>query len=232
MSCSKGQGYDIRKHPRYVAIVTRTKLGQAVYGLAAVALRAQTAVASRLPHRRRSDRDLETADQVAVTFQIQRVRDLSFFRRTRTRLWLAATHGWATRYAGFDWYLTARAGSKVVSIAGVVERDGAVGGQAARLGLLGGVLTLPAFRGRGLGSEVVGRATQLIEDELGCDFGVLMCGDELVGFYERLGWKHAPNAVEYERFGATRLVEINTMVYECGNRSLPPGTIELSGLPA
>ena len=128
--------------------------------------------------------------------------------------------------------MTATAGGNDLSIAGVVERDGAVGGQGARLGLLGGVLTLPAFRGRGLGREVVGRATRLIEDELGCDFGVLMCGDELVGFYEGLGWKHVPNAMEYERFGTTRLVEINAMVYECGKRSLPPGTIELKGLPA
>jgi GNAT superfamily N-acetyltransferase len=208
------------------------KLGGAMYRLAALALRAGTAIASRLPRRRRRFLDPESPVSVAPTFRIQRVRELTFSRRIRTRLWLAATHGWTTRYAGFDWYVTARAGGNDLSIAGVVERDGAVGGQAARLGLLGGVLTLPAFRGRGLGSEVVGRAMRLIEDELGCDFGVLMCGDEHVGFYERLGWNHVSNAMEYERFGATRLVEINTMVYECGDRSLPPGTIELKGLPA
>lgn len=187
---------------------------------------------SQLPRRRQGAYGEHTGGPVAVTFATRRTRDLTLAQRARTRLRLAATHRWTTRYADFDWYVTATADGSDRSIAGVVERDGAVGGRPARLGLLGGVLTLPAFRGQGLAAEVVRRATRLIEDELGCDFGVLMCGDELVGFYERLGWKLVPNEMTYERFGATRLVEINTMVYECRNRSLPPGPIELRGLPA
>src|SRR5688572_22692139 len=60
-------------------------------------------------------------------------------------------------------------------------RDMVVGG-------LGGVITLPEARGRGLARQVVGRAAELMRDDLGASFGLLFCLPRLVPFYESQGW--------------------------------------------
>jgi GNAT superfamily N-acetyltransferase len=167
-----------------------------------------------------------------IIFRAKPVSELSRLARFRTRFWLARSHVWQTQWAGFDWYVTAEAGQRRVSIAGVVDREGSVGGVPARLGLLGGVLTVPSYRRRGLGGEVVDRATGLMRDTLGCDYGVLICGEALIPFYERRGWRQVSNPMIYERFGRRRIMKTPVMVYECGGHPLPPGPIDVHGLPA
>jgi GNAT superfamily N-acetyltransferase len=167
-----------------------------------------------------------------ITVKVRRVRELSPPARIGIRLWLAWVHSWRTRWANFDWYVTVHTGGRLVSIAGVVDRVGAVGGVPTRLGLLGGVFTIPEDRRRGFAGDVVRRATRLMADGLGCEFGVLICGDRLVPFYERLGWKRVTNPMRFERFGRRGLVGSNVMVYECAGRPLPAGTIDVRGLPA
>ena len=52
------------------------------------------------------------------------------------------------------------------------------------VGGLGGVISLPEARGRGLARQVVGRATAFMRDDLGASFGLLFCLPRLVPFYE------------------------------------------------
>lgn len=170
------------------------------------------------------------AGRVAV--KVRRVSDLNPVTRVAIRLWLAWVFSWRTRWASFDWYVTVHTDSRLVSIAGVVDRVGAVDGVPTRLGLLGGVFTVPELRGRGLASDVVTRATRLMTHDLKCDFGILLCGERMVPFYQRLGWKRVSNAMRFERFGRTGYVRNNVMVYECAGRPLPAGTIDVRGLPA
>lgn len=167
-----------------------------------------------------------------VTVKVRRVSDLKPVTRAAIRLWLAWVFSWRTRWASFDWYVTVHVGSRLVSIAGVVDRIGAVGGAPTRLGLVGAVFTIPEMRGRGLASDVLERAARLMTNDLGCDFGILTCGDQLVPFYERLGWIRASNALTFERFGRQGYADANVMVYPCTGRQLPAGTIDVMGLPA
>jgi GNAT superfamily N-acetyltransferase len=167
-----------------------------------------------------------------ITVRVRGVSDLNPIARGGIRLWLAWVHSWRTRWASFDWYVSVHAGGRLVSIAGLVDRVGTIGGVPTRLGLLGGVFTVPELRQRGLASEVIQRASRLMTDELRCEFGVLICSDQIVPFYERLGWKPAPNVMTFERFGRRGYVGSNVMVYECTGRPLPAGTIDVMGLPA
>jgi len=167
-----------------------------------------------------------------VTVRVRRASDLNPIRRAAIRVWLAWVHSWRTRWASFDWYVSVHTGSRLVSVAGVVDRAGTVGGVPTRLGLLGGVFTIPELRQRGLASDVVRRATRLMADDLGCEFGILICGDGLVPFYQRLGWKRASNVMTFERFGRRGFVGTNVMIYECAGRPLPAGSIDVRGLPA
>ena len=52
---------------------------------------------------------------------------------------------------------------------------------------LSGVLTVPAFRGKGYGEWVVRAATVFMEQD-GADIGLFTCDPPLRPFYERCGW--------------------------------------------
>jgi GNAT superfamily N-acetyltransferase len=214
-----------------VVTLARRVVGRITYSSAAVGLRS-TGMGTRWVGEP-TDAAMLVADHAApVTLHTLRVQDLSLVERTRIRMWLAEMHGWRTRFARFDWYVAAAIGDSHVSIAGVVERMGTIDGSPAHLGLLGAVLTPPSFRRRGLATMVVRQATSLIEDGLDCEFAVLTCGEELVPFYERLGWGVVANQLAFERFGVRRLVDAKVMVHEPEKRSLTPGVIDVGGLPA
>ena len=167
-----------------------------------------------------------------ITVDVRRVSDMSGFTRVAMRLWMAWLFSWRTRWAAFDWYISVHAGNRIVSMAGVADRIGAVDDKPVRLGLVGAVFTLPEHRARGFASDVLRRATQLMTEELGCEFGVLLCTDRLVPFYQRLGWKQVTNPMRFERFGRSEFATSKVMVFECAGRPLPAGTIDVKGLPA
>ena len=52
---------------------------------------------------------------------------------------------------------------------------------------MSGVLTVPAFRGKGYGERVVRAATAFMEQD-GADIGLFTCDPPLRTFYERCGW--------------------------------------------
>lgn len=206
--------------------------GHAAYRLVGVGWRIGRWGAWLLRPFRRRPRSGSTGDIAPVRILVQRVSKLTPVARIRTRLWLAWSFAWRTQWAGFDWYVKAETRGRTVSIAGIVDREGAVGGVPTHLGLLGGVFTHPQYQRRGLASEVVRRATEFITDDLRCDFGVLICSDDLVPFYERLGWRRVSNVMKFERYGETGVVVGKVMVFECAGRPLPAGTIDVRGLPA
>jgi GNAT superfamily N-acetyltransferase len=53
---------------------------------------------------------------------------------------------------------------------------------------LSGVLTVPAFRGKGYGERLVRAATAFMEED-GADIGLFTCDPPLQAFYERCGWE-------------------------------------------
>ena len=52
---------------------------------------------------------------------------------------------------------------------------------------LSGVLTVPAFRGKGYGEQVVRAATEFMEED-GADISLFTCDPALRTFYEHCGW--------------------------------------------
>jgi predicted acetyltransferase len=76
----------------------------------------------------------------------------------------------------------------LVSHVEIVEPDAYVGQEAVRLGGIGGVLTLPGWHRRGLVQAGLQKAQAFMCEELNVDFGLLMCDQEMVPFYSKLGW--------------------------------------------
>ena len=63
---------------------------------------------------------------------------------------------------------------------------------------LSGVLTVPAFRGKGYGEQIVRAATAFMEQD-GADIGLFTCDPPLRTFYERCGWTAAGGRVARRR---------------------------------
>jgi GNAT superfamily N-acetyltransferase len=97
------------------------------------------------------------------------------------------------------------------SHAAVVTRTVECNGQSYRCGGLGSVLTYPAFRNRGYGSQAVAAATEYL---MASDFDValLWTDADKADFYARCGWEHDPSmrTVAGDRF-APALYDAFTM---------------------
>lgn len=105
-----------------------------------------------------------------------------------------------------------------------VLRHGAIGG-------LGGVITLPEARGRGLARTVVGRATEFMRDDLGVSFGLLFCLPRLVPFYESQGWTLVEPGVLIDQPGGKIPSPVPVMVLPFGREPWPEERVDLGSLP-
>ena len=99
------------------------------------------------------------------------------------------------------------------------------------VGGLGGVITLPEARGRGLARQVVGRATHFFRDDLGASFGLLFCLPRLVPFYRSLGWQLVEPGVLIDQPGGKILSPVPVMVLPFKDEPWPAERVDLDSLP-
>ncbi len=142
---------------------------------------------------------------------------------------MAASYTWADPL----WRVVICWGSEIAGQVCLIERDCQVGGQAIRLGGIGGVLTRPEFRGRGLASIGMTAATEFFRDLRPVDYVLLVCESHLVKFYGGMGWElvSGPLWVEHPERGRVMMNDVYPMVMALRDRAWPGGAIELMGLP-
>ena len=83
-------------------------------------------------------------------------------------------------------------GDVILSYAGVVRQEIRHAGEAFKTYGLSSVYTFPHYRGAGLGSRVVRRATDEIEQAGDGDVALLFTSPQRAPFYERCGWVAMP----------------------------------------
>jgi aminoglycoside 2'-N-acetyltransferase I len=117
------------------------------------------------------------------------------------------------------WHFVIDDDRAIVAHAAVVEREIQVGGRPLRTGYVEAVATEPGRQGRGLGSLVMGAATEHIRDTF--ELGILGTGRQ--GFYERLGWFtwRGPSAVRTEA-GLVRTPDDDGFIMALRTRTSPP----------
>jgi len=130
-----------------------------------------------------------------------------------------------------DWRVLVWAEGRVVSQVAILERVGRVAGQPVRLGGIGNVIALPAWRGRGFTSRAMRRAAAFMCQELGVEFGLLVCEEDVVSFYERLGWQVVEGPLTFDQPGGKATWPAVAMVLPCGEKGWPEGMIDLCGKP-
>jgi GNAT superfamily N-acetyltransferase len=138
---------------------------------------------------------------------------------------------WGYAYAPKEWRALAWVGDDVAGHAGIVPRTVRAGGEPIAVGGISGVWTPTAYRGRGFGAAAMRAAAAFVRDELGADFGLLLCREAVAPFYERLGWRPVTGPVVFDQPGRRVRWELLCMVLPCGRTDWPPGEIDLCGLP-
>ena len=94
-----------------------------------------------------------------------------------------------------DWHpahVVGTDGDVIVSYAGVVWGHIEHAGERFKVYGLSSVYTFPVYRRKGLGSQVVRRATVELEQAGDGDLGLLFTMPELEPFYRRAGWQAMP----------------------------------------
>lgn len=156
---------------------------------------------------------------------------LSLSQYARYRWWKTRTFKTLYRLARPNWYAFLSHQGRWVSMLEIVERQARVGTQEVRLGLIGAVTTVPRARGRGYASELLRKSVQFLRDQRSCEFAWLMCGEGLIGFYERLGWQRVEGGYRFDQPGGTVRGELAAMVFPCQAASWPEGELDLCGFP-
>ena len=77
---------------------------------------------------------------------------------------------------------------QLVSHVGALTRLGLCDGEQILIGGIGGVMTHPAQRRKGYAAAGVRRATDFLRQELEVDISLLVCGTDLLCFYQRFGF--------------------------------------------
>jgi GNAT superfamily N-acetyltransferase len=122
------------------------------------------------------------------------------------------------------------------AIVEIVKRTITVGEQTMVVGGVGGVMTLPAMRGRGMATSAMRHAADFICDELRANAGVLFCTRELLPFYAKLGWYDLQRQITYHQAGGARVMDTRSyadgcaMFKPCRDFVFPYGPIDVGGL--
>lgn len=136
-----------------------------------------------------------------------------------------ATREWAPR----EWGVFVRSDGQLVSYTGIVIRAASVDGDPVVIGGIGGVATHPGHRGKGYAPLGMARALDYMLSR-NVDFALLVCKEELVDYYSKLGWHRFAGRLLETQHGKPEVFTFNeVMVGDLGSPAPATGTIDLEG---
>jgi GNAT superfamily N-acetyltransferase len=118
---------------------------------------------------------------------------------------------------------------ELVGQAAFLTRTISVGDTEMRVVGLGGVATLQAHRGHGVGGRLVAEAIAQARRSEQVAFGLLQCPAEVIGFYQSIGWQYVDAPVFEHNGQALVTVPYPSMVRRLANAAWPDGEIDLRG---
>jgi aminoglycoside 2'-N-acetyltransferase I len=146
--------------------------------------------------------------------------------------WFEAEFGpRADRWRSADYYVLLNRDGQLAGRLGVLDSKVSIANQIIRVGGIGGVATKPEFRHRGVASAMLSRAARFMKNELGVEFGFLLCRHEVSPVYSKLGWISVPGPTAFTRGGVTATYPSDTMILPLAGKLWPSGPIDMLGLP-
>jgi predicted acetyltransferase len=135
------------------------------------------------------------------------------------------------QWADPEYYVFAISDSEIISRLGIIERKVSVNEHPLNVAGISGVITRSEYRKSGIASYVLKNAVAFISNDLGINYGLLLCRDEVASVYEKLGWKVFDGPTTFHQPNGKMIYHKLTMVLECGQEKWPIGAIDLCGLP-
>jgi len=134
-------------------------------------------------------------------------------------------------YAKTDWNVLVFLGDVLASNVEIVERNITVRGQPLRVGRIGGVATLPEYRGRGLASRAMSAAVQFMKEKLQLEYGLLITGSHRRSLYEVMDWKVIDEPVFFDQPSGKIRNDGLSMYLAMAGKPWPSGIVDFCGLP-
>ncbi len=134
-------------------------------------------------------------------------------------------------WAEADWYVLVHEGMELVSTLEIVEREAVVGGTPVTLGGIGGVATHPNWRRRGFAEAGLKVAHSFLRRRLAVDYGLLICSEQLVPYYGKLGWRVVEGPMLIAQSSGPVTYSAPIMVLPVCKSEWPEGVIDLCGKP-
>jgi len=134
-------------------------------------------------------------------------------------------------YSEMDWNVLVYAGDVLASNVLILERTITAGGIPVRVGGIGGVATLPEYRGRGLATQAMSAAVEFMTDKLGLEYGLLITSSHRRTFYGGMGWQVIPEPVYFDQPSGKMKNDGLTMSLGLAGKPWPAGVVDFCGLP-
>ena len=148
------------------------------------------------------------------------------------RDWFGDQFGYVRyRWAEPDYYGILIAEDQLAGRLAIFEREVSAGGVIVRVGGIGGVATRPRFRHQGVASALMSDAAEFMKNELGVEFGFLLCQPKVSPVYAKLGWAQVEGPTIFSQPNGTETYPSCTMILRLAEREWPPGPIDMLGLP-
>jgi predicted GNAT family N-acyltransferase len=129
-----------------------------------------------------------------------------------------------------DWLVTLEEDNDLLALYHLVSREVQLDGQTYQAAGINNVITPQQHRKRGYASKLLQETNSFIFTELKSEFGLLLCADAVIPFYEKLGWYKVDCDLYFEQPDGIRLYDSNAMILSKEVR-FSPKQINLNGLP-
>ena len=136
------------------------------------------------------------------------------------------------QWAEKQWSLLIWEGEELVSLVGMLVREGTLDGQPVLIGGIGSVKTHPEARGRGYAGAGMEKTAVFLRDEQQVDISILFCREALFSYYQRFGWQPFAGDVFVEHREGRKLFTFNATMLLAGQQAAPQaGVLDLCGTP-
>jgi predicted N-acetyltransferase YhbS len=99
---------------------------------------------------------------------------------------------------------------------------------------IGEVATAPGHQGSGVGRRLMAELQRILQADVPVSFGILQCGDQVVGFYETTGWRRIDSPVRaiHPDSGQWETITNNVLIApgKLPIADWPEGPVDLRGL--
>jgi hypothetical protein len=136
-----------------------------------------------------------------------------------------------TVWANADWHIAFVSDGEALSFLSIVERHASFDDEIVKVAGISNVITRKPHRHRGLGTLIMRKAQEMMSSCLQADFGLLLCSEDVIPFYARLGWVKARAELTFDQPAGARAWPKDVLIYFPGGNPFTFKNIDLKGLP-